>query len=90
MPLVGICAGVPGTDIPTAAVAELDEEYISKMEDVLGERLRRRRRQRGILFGEHRGNLPLDCAVNARVGPVSFPAIQIRLGLFEALEALSF
>ena len=55
-----------------------------------GERLTRQRRQRGLLFGEHRGNLPLDCAMDARVGPVGFPAIQIRLGLFEPLEAPSF
>ena len=28
--------------------------------------------------------------MNARVGPVSFPAIQISLRIFQALEALAF
>ena len=35
MPLVGICAGGWATGVPTATVAELNDEYISKMEDVL-------------------------------------------------------
>lgn len=36
VPLVGICAGGAGvTGIPTATVAELNEDYITKMEDVL-------------------------------------------------------
>ncbi len=38
MPLVGICAGgARATGIPTATVADLDDEYVAKMEDVLGD-----------------------------------------------------
>lgn len=57
---------------------------------VMTERLQRQLRQCGLLFDEHRGNLPLHRAVNARIGPVRFPAVQIRMRFFQALEALAF
>src|SRR5579863_1811215 len=56
---------------------------------VIAERLQRQRLQQGLLFGEHRRHLPLGAAVDARVCPVLFPAIEICLGLFQALEALA-
>ena len=54
---------------------------------VIAERLQRQRLQVGLLFGEHRRHLPLGAAMDARVGPVLFPVIQICLRLFQALEA---
>ena len=56
---------------------------------VIAKRLDGQRQQRRFLFGEHRGELPLGGAVNARVGPALLPAIQIRLCLFQALEVLT-
>ena len=56
---------------------------------VIAERFDRQRQQRRFLFGEHGRDLPLGGAVNARVGPALFPAIQIRLRFFQALEALT-
>jgi len=43
--------------------------------------------QRRLLFGKHGGHLALGGAVNARVGPVVFPAVEVGLSVFEALEA---
>ena len=43
-----------------------------------------------FLFGKHGGDLPFGRAMNAGVGPALFPAIQIRLRFFQALEAHSF
>lgn len=43
--------------------------------------------QGGAFFGKHRGHLPLRRAVNARVGPVLLPPIQIRLRRLDRLEA---
>jgi hypothetical protein len=57
--------------------------------EVIAKRLDRQRQQRRFLFGEHGGDLPLGRAVNARVGPALLPVIQIRLRLFQALEALT-
>ena len=56
---------------------------------VIAKRFDRQRKQRRTLFGEHRCDLALGGAVNARVGPALFPAIQIRLRFFQALEALA-
>ena len=47
-------------------------------------------RQVQVLVGKHGGYLSLGSAVNASVGPVCFPAIQISLGLFQAFKPLSF
>ena len=54
---------------------------------VIAERLDGQRQQRGPLFGEHRRDLPLGRAVDARVGPALFPVIQVGLRLLEAFEA---
>ena len=56
---------------------------------VVAEGLDGQRQQRRLLFGEHGGHLALGGAVDARVGPVLLPAIEIGLGLFQALEAQS-
>ena len=57
---------------------------------VIAERFDRQRKQRWTLFSEHRCDLPLGSSMNARVGPVRFPAIQIDLRIFQALEAQPF
>ena len=54
---------------------------------VVAKRLERQRAERGLLLGKHRGDLALRRAVDARVGPARFPAIEIRLRLLERLEA---
>jgi hypothetical protein len=56
---------------------------------VIAERLQRQRLQNGLLFGEHRCYLPLCPPMDARIGPVLFPVVQIRLRLFQALESLA-
>ena len=56
-------------------------------EAVVAKRLEGQRPQGGPFFGKHRGDLPLRRAVDARVGPVRFPAIQIRLRRLDRLEA---
>ena len=56
-------------------------------EAVVPKRLDGQRPQGGPFFGKHRGHLPLRRAMNARVGPVLVPAIQIGLGGLERLEA---
>jgi len=57
---------------------------------VIAERLQRQLLQDGFFFGEHGRHLPLRAAMDARVGPVFFPVIEIRLCLFQSLEALAF
>ena len=57
---------------------------------VIPKRFERERTERGLLLGKHHGDLPLRRAVDARVRPARFPAIQIRLRLVETLEAQSF
>src|SRR5579862_1578741 len=57
---------------------------------VITKRFERQRKQSWLLFSKHCRNLPLGGSVNARVGPPRFPVVQIRLSLFEALEALPF
>src|ERR1700722_14511302 len=57
---------------------------------VLAARLHRQREQSGFFFCEHGGHLPFGSAVDARISPVRFPAIQIGLRLFQTFEALSF
>src|SRR5215217_5907128 len=44
----------------------------------------------GPLFGKHRGHLSFGGAVNAGIGPVCLPAIEICLCCFQTLEALPF
>ena len=57
---------------------------------VIAERFHRQREQGWFFFREHGRHLPFRGAVDARIGPVRFPAIQIGLRLFQTLEALSF
>ena len=57
---------------------------------VMAEGLQRQRRQGRLLFGEQGGYLALGGAVDARIGPVGFPTIQVGLGLFQAFKAQSF
>ncbi len=45
--------------------------------------------ERRTLLGKHLGDLPLRRAVDARVGPVHLPAIEIRLRLIKRLETLA-
>jgi hypothetical protein len=52
--------------------------------------LDRQRLQRWLLFGEHGRHRPLGPAMDARIGPVFFPVIQICLRLFQALEPFAF
>ena len=56
---------------------------------VVAERFNRQRKQRRALLGEHRRDLSLGGSMNARVGPMCFPAIQIELRIFQAFEAQS-
>src|SRR5580700_6448756 len=56
---------------------------------VVAERLQRQSLQEGLLFREHRRHLPLGAAMDALVGPVLLPVIEVRLRLFQALELLA-
>ena len=64
------------------------EMHGAHAEAVVAKRLDGQRLQRGLLLGKHGGDLTLGRAVDPRVGPVRLPAIEIRLRLLEALEAL--
>ena len=75
-----------------AVVGGLDFDAAIEMDGALAEavvakRLERQRPQRGPLLGKHRGDLALRRAVDARVGPVRLPAIEIGLRRLERLEA---
>ena len=59
-------------------------------EVVVAKRFDGERAERRPFLGKHRGDLALRRAVDARIGPVRFPAIQIRLRRFERLEAQAF
>src|SRR5262252_2653514 len=54
---------------------------------VIAEGLQRQRQEGRLFLGEHRCDLALGGTVDARVGPASFPAIEVRLRRVEALEA---
>ena len=56
-------------------------------EAVVAKRFERQRPERRPLLGKHRGDLALRRAVDARVGPARFPAIEVRLRRLERLEA---
>src|SRR5579872_3334132 len=57
---------------------------------VIAKRFDRQRKQCRTLFGKHGSNLSLRGSMNAGVGPVRFPAIQVSLRVLQALEALPF
>jgi len=46
---------------------------------IVTKRLQRQRLQMRLLFGEYRCHLPLDATVDALIGPVLFPVVQIRV-----------
>jgi hypothetical protein len=54
---------------------------------VVAKGLERQRLERRLLLGKHRGDLPLRRAVDARVGPMGLPSIEIGLRRLERLEA---
>ena len=54
------------------------------------EGLQRQFEQRRFFLGEHRRHLALGGAVDARVGPARLPAVEVSLGVGEALQALAF
>ncbi len=56
---------------------------------VIAERFHRQREQGWFFFCEHSRHLPFGGAVDARIGPGCFPAIQIGLPFLQALEASS-
>ena len=55
------------------------EVHGADAEAVVPKRLERERAERRLLLGKHRGDLAFRRAVDARVGPVRFPAIEIAL-----------
>ena len=56
---------------------------------VVTERLQRQRLQGGLLVREHRSYLAFGPAMDTLVSPAFFPVVQIRLRLFQTLEALA-
>jgi len=79
------CAVVRGFDFDAAV-----EMHDALAVLVIAKRFERQRQQRGLLFGEHGGHLPLGGAVDARVGPALFPVIEVGLGFVQSLEAQTF
>lgn len=75
---------VRGVDLDTAF--EMDA---ADAEAVVAKRLDRQRLQGWALLGKHRGDLAFRRAVDARIGPLRVPAIQIGLGLVQGFEALA-
>src|SRR5258708_34017086 len=56
---------------------------------IAAERFQRQRQQVRSLFGKHGGHLPFSSAVDARVGPASFPMIEVGLCFLQTLKPLS-
>src|SRR5258708_17442191 len=56
---------------------------------IAAERFQRQRQQVRSLFGKHGGHLPFSSAVDARVGPASFPMIEGGLCFLQTLKPLS-
>jgi hypothetical protein len=57
---------------------------------VIAEGIEGQREQRRPFLGEHRRNLAFGGAVDPRVGPTLFPAVQVGLRFLRAFEAESF
>src|SRR3989442_15974286 len=55
-------------------------------EAVVAKRFDRERAERRPFLGKHHGDLALRRAVDAGIGPVRLPAVQIRLRRFDRLE----
>ncbi len=73
---------IGGVDLDTPV--EMDR---AQPEAVVAKRLQGQRAERRLLFSKHHGHLPLRRAVDARVGPACFPAVEMRLRVRELLEA---
>ncbi len=56
---------------------------------IVARRLQRQCLQARLLICEHRRHLPLGQTVDALVGPVLFPVIQVRLRILQTLELLT-
>jgi hypothetical protein len=56
---------------------------------VITKRLEGQGLEEGFFFCEHGRDLPFGGAVDARIGAVGLPTIQIGLGFFQTLEAFS-
>ena len=86
--------GPPDPSWRQAVIGRLHLHATVQMNDafsvlVVAEGFERQRQQVRFFFGEHGRDLPFRRAMDARVGPALFPAIQIRLRFFQALEAQS-
>src|SRR5580700_10238903 len=79
------CAIVCGFDLDTSV-----QMYGSFAVLVIAEWFDGQREQCRAFFGEHRRDLPFGGAVDARIGPPFFPAVQISLRFIQSLEAQSF
>ena len=80
----GWCAVVGAVDLDAAV-----QVHRALAVAVVAKRFERQRAQLGLLLGKHERHLTLGGAVDARVRPAFFPAIQIGLRLLQALEAQS-
>src|SRR2546426_5279011 len=69
------------------AAIQMDSSFA---ELVIAERFDRQWKQRRFFLGEHRRNLSLRCAMDARVGPAQFPLIEIGLSGIQRFKAQSF
>src|SRR6185312_8207308 len=76
------CRVVRGLDLDAAI-----EMHGAHPVAVITKRLDWQRLERRPLLGKHDGDLPLRRAVDARIGPVGLPAIEVGLCLIERLEA---
>ena len=57
---------------------------------VIAKRFQWQRLEHRFLFGEHRGDLAFGGAMNPRIGPAFFPAIQMGLRFSQTLEGEPF
>jgi len=78
-----------------AVIGGLDLHATVQMNDafsvlVIAEGFQRQGQQVRFFLGEHDRHLPFRRAMDARVGPAFFPAIQILLRFFQPLEAHPF
>jgi hypothetical protein len=75
-----------------AVVGGFDFDAAVQMHDafavlVIAEGFDRQGQQERLFFRKHGGNLAFGGAMDARVSPALFPAIEISLSFFQALEA---
>jgi hypothetical protein len=87
--------GTPDPSWRQAVVGGLDFYTTIEMDHafsvlVVAEGFERQRLQVRFFFEEHGCDLAFGCAMDAGIGPALFPAVEIRLRFFEALEAHPF